>query len=305
MKIMSRKRCSVTIGIPAHNEEKNIGRLLDAILSQTGSNFTIEKIIVACDGCTDHTADIVYRYSLKNPSVTLINDGKRLGQSQRLNEFYRMLKSDIFVTFDGDVVLGHQHVIAELVGQFTSQRVGLVGGYTIPYKQKTFIGKALEAHEFYWRNVVWNINNGENISAHVGPISAVSKHFIKTVQIPPNIISNDHFLYLQCIKNGFEFRLSEKSFVYFRIPTTFNDYMRQQARFEHSTEEIKAYFGDMAEKNYRIPRIAKILSYLVAFINYPVYFPVALVLEVIRKVFGYKFKEKGTSGIWLPISSTK
>ncbi|MEN9433234.1 MAG: hypothetical protein RLZZ422_823 [Pseudomonadota bacterium] len=44
-----------TIIVPAHNEATVIQRCLDSLVSQVG----IERIIVACNGCTDNTADIV------------------------------------------------------------------------------------------------------------------------------------------------------------------------------------------------------------------------------------------------------
>jgi glycosyltransferase involved in cell wall biosynthesis len=48
-------RCSV--GITAHNEEANIGRLLDAMLNQHLDEVEIAEIIVVASGCTDNTAD--------------------------------------------------------------------------------------------------------------------------------------------------------------------------------------------------------------------------------------------------------
>lgn len=42
--------------IPAHNEEAVIGRCLDALLTGFGNEEI--KVIVACNGCTDRTADV-------------------------------------------------------------------------------------------------------------------------------------------------------------------------------------------------------------------------------------------------------
>jgi glycosyltransferase involved in cell wall biosynthesis len=44
-----------TIIVPAHNEATVIQRCLDSLVSQVG----IERIIVACNGCTDNTAEII------------------------------------------------------------------------------------------------------------------------------------------------------------------------------------------------------------------------------------------------------
>lgn len=43
--------------VPAHNEAKVIRRCLDSLVNQAG----VDTLIVACNGCTDNTADIVRR----------------------------------------------------------------------------------------------------------------------------------------------------------------------------------------------------------------------------------------------------
>ena len=49
----------VSVGIMAFNEEKNMGRLLKALLSQELKKVRIEEIIVVSDGSTDKTNEIV------------------------------------------------------------------------------------------------------------------------------------------------------------------------------------------------------------------------------------------------------
>src|SRR3989344_6610925 len=103
----------ILIGIAAYNEEKNIGHLLRSILSQKGDNFKIENIIVACDGCTDRTSIVAGKFQKNYPLIKVINDNRRKGKTSRLNEFYRMLKSDIFITLDADIILAHKYVVSE------------------------------------------------------------------------------------------------------------------------------------------------------------------------------------------------
>ena len=46
-------RCSV--GVTAYNEEANIGRLLEALLTQHTRDVEIVEIIVVASACTDNT----------------------------------------------------------------------------------------------------------------------------------------------------------------------------------------------------------------------------------------------------------
>ena len=56
--------------------------------------------------------------------MEIIDDGRRLGQAGRLNEFYKINKSDIFITFDADVILGNGYVIDEIVKNSMSRMSG-------------------------------------------------------------------------------------------------------------------------------------------------------------------------------------
>jgi glycosyltransferase involved in cell wall biosynthesis len=53
---------TLTIGISAHNEEKNISSLLESIFAQKQRNYVLENIYVVCDGCTDNTESVVRNY---------------------------------------------------------------------------------------------------------------------------------------------------------------------------------------------------------------------------------------------------
>src|SRR3989344_6102920 len=113
-------KMTVTIGIPAHNEEKNIKALLRGILAQFRGNFVIKSIIVLCDGCTDDTVKIAENIAQTNKIIKVINDGNHKGKSTRLNQLYEMTESDILISFDADVKLGHKNVINELVKHFAN-----------------------------------------------------------------------------------------------------------------------------------------------------------------------------------------
>lgn len=296
---------TVTIGIPAHNEGKNIASLLQSILTQKTDNFIIEKIIVACDGCTDNTAEIVKQFSKQYPVINVIHDGKRLGKASRLNQFYRNLSSDIFITFDGDVTLGNNFVISELVSEFTNNHIGLVGGHTIPHMQNTFFAKILESYEIFWLEVVKNLQNQHSVHTHKGPISAGSKNFLKTVQIPQDIIADDHFLYFESIKRNFRYKFTKKAYVYIKLPNTFKDYMKQSTRFLNSAQNIRNYFGDWVNEYYAISYSIKLRGYCNTFFKSPLFLPLAVLLVSLQRMLRFRYQEANTKGVWTTIQSSK
>jgi biofilm PGA synthesis N-glycosyltransferase PgaC len=49
----------VSIAVPAYNEERNIGELLDTLRAQRVKRAKIVEVVVVASGCTDRTAEIV------------------------------------------------------------------------------------------------------------------------------------------------------------------------------------------------------------------------------------------------------
>jgi glycosyltransferase involved in cell wall biosynthesis len=78
-------RCSV--GITAHNEEANIGQLLEAICYQRLHLVEISEIIVVASGCTDRTEDIVREHAAHDPRIQLFVQEKREGKTSAINIF--------------------------------------------------------------------------------------------------------------------------------------------------------------------------------------------------------------------------
>ena len=191
------KRKSVTIGIPAHNEESNISNLLKSIISQKGDNFKLDKIIVACDDCKDNTVREVRILSRKKPIIKIIDDGKRYGKAERLNRFYRMNNSDIFIAFDADIKLGHNQVVSQLVSKFQDPEVGLVGGGDTPFSPSNFIEKIIVTGINLWYEARININGGDSVHNHQGCVSAMSRSLCQKAILPEDLIADDEYLYFE------------------------------------------------------------------------------------------------------------
>jgi glycosyltransferase involved in cell wall biosynthesis len=92
----------ITIGIPAYNEEKNIGKIINDLKRK------YDSIIVCDDGSTDSTGKI-----LKETGIIVVKHEKNLGYGASINSIFKKsqdIQSDVLVTFDAD----GQHQIEDL-----------------------------------------------------------------------------------------------------------------------------------------------------------------------------------------------
>ena len=86
----------ISVIIPAHNEEKYIGKCLDSI-SRAISNIDVPvEIIVALNRCTDRTEDIAKSYK----AITVKEDEKNIAKIR--NTGVKVSTGDALVTIDAD-----------------------------------------------------------------------------------------------------------------------------------------------------------------------------------------------------------
>src|SRR5713226_2298586 len=115
-------RCS--IGITAHNEEANIGKLLDALLHQKLDSIDIAEIIVVASGCTDRTVSIIEEFAARDARIRLLEQKDREGKTSAINLFLQHAKEEICVLESGDT-LPNEESIENLVKLFADPQVGM------------------------------------------------------------------------------------------------------------------------------------------------------------------------------------
>lgn len=297
------KKPTVTIGIPAHNEERNIGRLIESILIQDTTSFKLDKVLILCDGCTDTTAAISRKYAQDNTVIHILDDHKRLGKSARLNQIYSQAASDIIVTLDADTVLAPKSV-SRLVSAFTSANIGLVGGRAIPFPSSTLVGKSLVVYEHFWHEVVQDINGGHNVHTYVGPISSISKSLARKINLPDKH-GEDQRLFFEALRLGFKYRYIPEASVRFKVPDNLHDFLLQHSRFHASARQISDDFGSLAESHYHIPPHHKIKAYIKSFLKTPFLFSIALSLQLLLRIYLLLPSKSHQKAAWTMVSSSK
>lgn len=97
-------KISLSVGIPVHNEEANIRKLLQNLLNQPlEAHVELEEIIVVTSGCTDGTEKIVEEFVNKDKRVKHIREEERRGKFSALNLILKEAHAkDILVMLSAD-----------------------------------------------------------------------------------------------------------------------------------------------------------------------------------------------------------
>src|SRR3569832_899124 len=136
----------VSIAVPAYNEERNIGDLLDSLRGQRSQCAEIVEIVVVASGCTDRTSDIV-RGRMQRPGVPvrLIEEPERRGKVAAINTYLKAVNPDVdaICLCSADLIVTPD-VVELLVRCFLDYPdVGMCGGRPMPTNGiGTFPGEA-------------------------------------------------------------------------------------------------------------------------------------------------------------------
>lgn len=124
---------TVTVLVPAHNEELVIGNCLDALLDV---DYPPERITVVPidDRSTDTTLDIIHHFQSRAPEriKPLVRRSGPAGKAAAIQAASKELTSEIVLVFDADYVPG-RGLIKQLVAPFFDPEVGAVMGRVVPY----------------------------------------------------------------------------------------------------------------------------------------------------------------------------
>lgn len=269
MKKNNNKKPTVTIAVSIYNEEKNIKKFLSSLLTQAERNYTLEKILLILDGCTDKTYQHIKTF--KDKRLHIISHDKRKGKSSRLNEIYKKLTSNILVQTDADVILAHNNVVEKIIYPLVSSpQVIMTCGKSIPIKGKSFTEEAINCAWEANSAIREKIDRGNHPFSVDGKLLAYKKSFIRNIVIPSNIIGNDRYTYYTCLLQGKKCTYVPEATVNYRSPKTLKDHINQNTRFFAIPYVMMQFFPKTLIKQHEtIPFYLGIKEKTAQFMNYP------------------------------------
>ncbi|OGM27081.1 hypothetical protein A2962_03190 [Candidatus Woesebacteria bacterium RIFCSPLOWO2_01_FULL_39_61] len=302
-----RKKLTVTIGIPAYNEEANIGKLLRALLAQKQGNFVLKKIIVVSDGGTDKTDNIVT--SFNGRLVKLLRNTKRIGQPNVQNLITKKVNTDVLVLINADVLPRNKNFLAEIIRPFyLDSKVGIVGADTLSTKPRTFFEKIIITAREFKKSVYKEINYGSNVYLCHGRARALSKKLYKKIDWPDDC-AEDAYSYFYSLTNGFRFKFSSEAAVIFRSPSDLSGHKRQHDRFLEGKNNLILHFDeDLLKQEYQIPSYLFMQQFLINLVSNPfsliLYSVITLFLEISRLI-NNSVDKKINYSLWQVSASSK
>ena len=217
-----------SIVIPAHNEERVIGETLATLLDGLDSSV---EVLVACNGCTDETAEVSRRFG----SRVRVIETETASKVVALNQADEATRGFPRLYLDADILLSGRD--AQRLLEVLSRPGALAAEPTVRFD--------VSKSDFWVRSwyAVWNSLHGHHPGDVGGGLYALTEEGRRRFGSFPDIISDDGFVRAHFDVGEIE-RCTEATTVV-RTPRTVTDLMRIKVRSRLGNRQLARRFPDL------------------------------------------------------------
>ena len=296
-------RPSVSIIVPAFNEEEGIAGTIESCLNVLYPRDLVEVIVVN-DGSTDGTWERILEAGGRRPRFHAVNLGRNYGKRGAMAEGFRRSKGEILVFVDSDSYLAPDAVLA-ITQPFSDAKVGAVVGHAdVANDLETWLTKMQQVRYYSAFRVIKATESllSGTVTCASGCCSAYRRTAIEPVLNEwefqrflgrPATFGDDRALTNRVLKSHrVVYQETARSTTV--VPTTMRRFLRQQLRWKKSwlreSLEVCRYF-------WRKNPAAAVLTYA------SIVFPFMAPWVVLHAVLG-RLLWGSASGLWFYLVGT-
>lgn len=277
-----KNKTTLTIGIPAFNEETNIAMLLSLIAQQRQVSYVLEKVIVASDGSTDKTVERAR--ACTSVPLEILEQHARKGKGIILNHIFENSKSDVLVLLDADTYINDELFIEKLISSILNGKADLTSARVDELPPTNFFEATLFESMAVKKNIFAQIQNGNNIFTCHGRSRGLSRKLYTKLRFH-NSASEDAYSYLFCVTNGFVYAYVDTTSIFYQLPKTLGDHLRQSVRyFQHDRQFAQDFPRETLAHAYRLPVALVIKHVLLGMMHAPIHLLCYTLIVMFTKV---------------------
>jgi len=274
---------SCSILIPAHNEEKVIGRTLESMLNITYPKDRL-RIVVINDGSTDTTKDIIERFAAIDRRVELLDvprgkGGK--GKSRALNLGMRSIRSDVIAVYDADNT-PEPDALRYLVAQLLLHKElgAVLGKFRTVNKNQNLLTRFINIETLSFQSMLqagrWQLHN---IASLPGTNYVMWRWLIERMNgWDEEALTEDSELSIRIYQEGYKVKFVPYAITYEQEPQTWGAWLKQRTRWVRGNNYVIGKFLKHIPR-FRSKRLAFDLLYTLAL--YYVFFAAIIISDLL------------------------
>ncbi|MEM2523086.1 MAG: glycosyltransferase family 2 protein [Candidatus Bathyarchaeia archaeon] len=269
----------VSIIVPVKNEEKVVGRLLEALLKLDYPTDKVEILVVE-DGSTDKTVEICEEYARRYPElVKLLHKPVSNGKPSALNFALKHARGEILAVFDADNV-PERDVLKKAVAYFNDPSVAAVQGRLCSINaDENMLTKLVSYEEAAWCEAYLRGKDVLGLFVHLkGTCQFIRRDILaKLGGFNEETLSEDMELSARLVENGYRIRYASDMRSWQETPSKVGQIFKQRTRWFRGTMQVAFKYGRLIAKPTKktldaeltllgpFVLIASLICYLLAF----------------------------------------
>jgi len=188
----------ISLVIPAYNEEKTIGNVLEQTIQVMDALGMPYEVIVVDDGSSDRTKEMASKYKAK-----VLSNGKNRGKGYAIRKGLQQAKGDIIVTMDADGSHNPKQIPDLIKPLFNGADIVAGSRFLNHGKKSTSKLKTLGNHLI---NVTIMVLTGKKVTDSQTGLRAFKKDFLQKTILESCGYEIETEITVKSLKNGFNFQ---------------------------------------------------------------------------------------------------
>jgi cellulose synthase/poly-beta-1,6-N-acetylglucosamine synthase-like glycosyltransferase len=294
-------KLTFTVAISTRRAPESILITADSIIASIPRrNIEVLIYIIA-----DRFEDPVLKNKLIQKGIKLIEVGSDATLPQKFKYLFKRIKTDILI-FTQDDIRFAPDTIKKIVKTFkTDKETTLVCTKVESLPARNFFEKVVQVGTRLNYRIGEKWGNRNNYLLCNGRCMGFRTSFCKKYRVPEGVVNLDAYFYFENKRVGGIFKYLRSAVVYNKVPSNFNEHLKQSSRFQNSFLELSRYLGsEKLNYEYNAPFKLIVLALLEELFYNPIeslsYLGIFIITRVLR--IGEK---KSINPLWSPDLSTK
>lgn len=238
---------TVSVFIPAHNEEVVIGQTLAAMSRLYYPKDRLE-VIVICDNCSDNTVAIAKSYEEKYPFIRAIEtegENKGKGKSSALNTALAQSNSEYVVVYDADNTPEEKAVWYLAMGLVNDTKAAaVVGKFRVVNADETWLTRFINIETICFQ---WMAQGGRwkwfKVATIPGTNFAIRRSILEELGgWDVKALAEDTELTIRVYNLGWHIRFFPKAITWEQEPETLGVWWKQRTRWARGNQYVVLKF---------------------------------------------------------------
>ncbi len=226
-KILANYYPSVSVLIPAYNEEKNVAKAINSVLNLDYPKNKL-KIIVINDGSIDKTKEVASNFK---EVLVLDNKHKGLGKASALNHGLKYVNTELFAVLDADSEVGKDS-LKKLVQLFKDKKTAAaISRIKVKNLHNTWTN--IQRIEYILATFIRKLMSKiDTLHITPGVLSVYRTNVIKKLNnFDENNITEDLEIAMRLRYYNYNVKMNDEAITYTNVPSTFKQLWTQRIRW--------------------------------------------------------------------------